>query len=141
MIRDDTGKYGNAGDYIEIKAPVSYKPQLATTSTEDSDRTQDLVMHNTPMGTIMGYDMVWGSLKTEDARMILDLMVNKSYFSMYHFDIFDGWTYRDFYASNFSLDAVRLRQYRRHDVIYNEELWTGLTINIRSINPHNGVRA
>ena len=73
---------GNVGDYIRIKAPITYKPQLATTSTEDSDRTQDLVMHNTPMGTILGSDMTWGDLKTEEVRMILDLMVNKSSFSM-----------------------------------------------------------
>ena len=140
-IRDDTGKYGQVGDYIRIKAPVEYKPVLATTSTEDSDRTQDLVMHNTPMGTIVGYDMTWGDMSTEDVRMILDLMVNKSSFNMHHFDIFDGWCYKDFYASNFNVDGVRLRQYRLHDVLYNEESWKGLKINIRAINPHNGVRA
>lgn len=140
-IRDDSGKYGNVGDYIRIKAPTEYKPRLATTSTEDSDRTQDLVMHNTPMGTILGYDMKWDSLKTEEVRKILDLMVNKSSFSMHHFDIFDGWCYKDFYASNFNVDGVRLRQYRHKGVLHNEELWTGLTINIRPINPLNGVRA
>ena len=140
-IRDDTGKYGVVGDYIEIKAPIEYKPVLATTSTEDSDRTQDLVMHNTPMGTILGYDMKWGDMGTDDVRMILDLMVNKSSFNMHHFDIFDGWCYKDFYASNFSVEGVRLRQYRYQGELYNEESWKGLTINIRPINPHNGVRA
>ena len=74
-IRDDSGKYGLVGDYIRIKAPIEYKPILATTSTEDSDRTQDLVMHNTPMGTILGYDMVWGDMSTEDVQMILDHML------------------------------------------------------------------
>ena len=140
-IRDDTGKYGNVGDYIRIKAPVEYKPILATTSTPDSDRTQDLVMHNTPMGTIVGYDMVWGDMGTEDVRMILDLMVNKSSFNMHHFDIFDGWCYKDFYASNFNVNSVRLRQYWHNHDLYNEESWKGLSINIRAIYPHNGVRA
>ena len=140
-IRDDTGKYGSVGDYIDIKAPITYKPVLSTTSTEDSDRTQDLVMHNTPMGTIMGYDMTWGDMSTEEARKILDLMVNKSSFNMHHFDIFDGWKYDDFYASNFNLEGVRLRQYRLNGKLYNEESWKGLTINIRAINPHIGVRA
>ena len=93
------------------------------------------------MGTIVGYDMKWDNLKTDEVRKILDLMVNKSSFSMHHFDIFDGWCYKDFYASNFNVDGVRLRQYRHKDVLYNEELWSGLTINIRPINPHNGVRA
>ena len=140
-IRDDTGKYGNAGDYIDIPAPIEYKPILATTSTEDSDRTQDLVMHNTPMGTIVGYDMQWGDMSTENVRMILELMVNKSSFNMHHFDIFDGWCYKDFYASNFNVDCVRLRQYRYKEHLYNEESWKGLSINIRAIYPHNGVRA
>lgn len=140
-IRDDTGKYGSVGDYIRIKAPIEYKPILATTSTEDSDRTQDLIMHNTPMGTIVGYDMQWGDMSTEEVRKILDLMVNKSSFSMHHFSIFDGWTYDDFYASNFNVEAVRLRQYWEGSTLHNEESWKGLSINIRAINPHNGVRA
>lgn len=135
-IRDDTGKYGNVGDYIRIKAPVEYKPILATTSTPDSDRTQDLVMHNTPMGTIVGYNMVWGDMSTEDMRMILDLMVNKSSFNIHHFDIFRGWSYDDFYASNFNVEGVRLRQYRLNNHLYNEESWKGLSINIRAIYPY-----
>ena len=130
------------GDYIRIKAPIQYKPILATTSTEDSDRTQDLVMHNTPMGTIVGYDMVWGDMSTEDVQMILDLMVNKASFNMHHFDIFEGWQYKDFYASNFNVECVRLRQYYDSDhVLHNEESWKGLTINIRPIYPWVGVRA
>lgn len=140
-IRDDTGKYGHVGDYIRIKAPETYKPVLSTTSTEDSDRTQDLIMHNTPMGTIVGYDMVWGDMTTEEARKILDLMVNKPHFNMHHFSIFDGWTYDDFYASNFNLEGVRLRQYRLDHKLYVEEMWKGLTINIRAKYPHVGVRA
>lgn len=140
-IRDDTGTYGNVGDYIDIPAPITYKPVLSTTSTEDSDRTQDLVMHNTPMGTIVGYDMTWGDLKTEQVQMILKLMLNKSSFSMHHFDILRGWSYDDFYASNFNVEAVRLRQYRLKGVLYNEESWKGLSINIRAINPRTGVYA
>lgn len=142
LIRDDTGKYGLVGDYIEIKAPIEYKPILSTTSTEDSDRTQDLIMHNTPMGTIVGYDMKWGDMGTADVRLILDLMLNKPFFSMHHFDIIDGeWKFTDFYASNFSVEGVRLRQYRLNHHLYNEESWKGLAINIRAINPHVGVRA
>ena len=49
-------------DGVGIPAPTKYQPVFATTSTEDSDRTQDLIMHNTPMGTISGYNMQWDSL-------------------------------------------------------------------------------
>jgi len=118
-------------DGVEIKAPTSYKPVFATTSTEDSDRTQDLVMHNTPMGTIAGYDMQWDSLTTQEAQTILKGMMNKSQFSFYHHDLLNGWVSRDFYASNFNVQAVRLKD--------GEELWSGLSINIRAINPIVGV--
>lgn len=122
--------------WVDIPAPVSYKPILATTSTSDSDRTQDLVMHNTPMGTIVGYDMQWGELSTEDVRTIITCMMNKSEFKMKHFDILKGtWATDSFYASNFNVEAVRLREYRYEGHIMNEELWKGLTINIRAINP------
>ena len=36
-------------DNVVIRAPDSYKPVFATTSTEDSKRSQDLVMHNSPV--------------------------------------------------------------------------------------------
>ena len=39
---------------VAVAAPSTYSPIFATTSTEDSDRSQDGVMHNTPMFTI-GY--------------------------------------------------------------------------------------
>lgn len=118
-------------DGVGIKAPTSYKPVFATTSTEDSDRTQDLIMHNTPMGTIAGYDMQWDQLTTEEAQTILKGMMNKSSFSFYHHDVLTGWVSKDFYASNFSVQAVRLKD--------GQELWTGLAINIRAINPIVGV--
>lgn len=118
-------------DGVDIKAPTSYKPVFATTSTEDSDRTQDLIMHNTPMGTIAGYDMQWDQLTTEEAQTILKGMMNKPSFSFYHNDVLNGWVSRDFYASNFNVQAVRLKD--------GEELWTGLTINVRAINPIVGV--
>ena len=114
-------------DGTEIRTPITYKPQFATTSTEDSDRTQDLVMHNTPMGTITRYDMTWGHLSTEEVQSILSLTMNKPKFQFHHFDIFMGWTNKDFYASNFSVDCVRITE--------EGEVWEGLTINFIAINP------
>ena len=57
-------------DGTAIKTPDTYKPVFATTSTEDSDRTQDLIMHNTPLGTIAGYDMTWKSLKSDRKSVV-----------------------------------------------------------------------
>ena len=117
-------------DGTVIKTPDSYKPVFATTSTEDSDRTQDLIMHNTPMGTIAGYDMTWKSLKSDEISNILNLMMNKSKFSFHHRDPRNasGWSDADFYASNFNMAAQRLGE-------REGELWSDLTINVRSIYP------
>ena len=117
-------------DGTVIKAPDSYKPVFATTSTEDSDRTQDLIMHNTPMGTIAGYDMTWSHLSSAEISNILTLMMNKSKFSFHHRDprVASGWSTADFYASNFSMQAQRLGE-------QTGEMWSGLTINVRSIYP------
>ena len=123
----------SSGTFVDIKTPIEYKPKLATTSTKDSDRAQDLIMHNTPMGTIVGYDMKWGDIKTEEMQTIIKLMVNKPSFRMKQYDNYDGWCTKDFYASNFDVDCVRLKN--------GEELWSGLSINIRPINPLNGVLA
>lgn len=117
-------------DGIIIKTPDSYKPVFATTSTEDSDRTQDLVMHNTPMGTIAGYDLTWKSLKSGEISAILNLMMNKPSFSFHHRDPRNasGWSTSAFYASNFNMNAQRLGE-------QTGELWSDLSINVRSIYP------
>ncbi len=116
-------------DGVEIKTPTQYKPVFATTSTEDSERTQDMIMHNTVMGTVEGYDMTWNCLSSSDIAQILNLMIDKSSFKFYHRCPLDvsGWRTGDFYASNFSMNTQRLQD--------NEELWTDLTINVRSIKP------
>ena len=117
-------------DGTEIKTPTDYKPVFATTSTEDSDRTQDLIMHNTPMGTIAGYDMTWKSLKSDEISTILNLMMNKPSFSFHHRDPRNasGWSDADFYASNFNMGAQRLGE-------REGELWSDLSINVRAIYP------
>lgn len=116
-------------DGITIKAPEEYLPVFATTSTEDSNRTQDLIMHNTPMGTIAGYNLTWGSLSWEEIATILNVIMNKKKFSFHHKDpsVPGKWIDKDFYASNFNMAAQTLAD--------REEKWTGLTINVRSILP------
>lgn len=116
-------------DGAVIKAPDTYKPVFATTSTDDSDRDQNLIMHNTPIGTIAGYDMLWESLTWEEIAVILNSMLNKSQFSFYHKDptIPGRWVTKDFYASNYNMAAQTLKD--------NEEMWEDLTINVRRIEP------
>lgn len=116
-------------DGVVIKPPKEYKPVFSTTSTEDSDRTQDLVMHNTPMGTISGYDMTWGNMTWAELATILNSMLNKSSFMFHHASPLhpNEWIDEEFYAASYNMAAQTLKD--------NMEKWTGLTISVRSINP------
>lgn len=116
-------------DGVTIKAPDTYKPVFATTSTGSSKRSQVLAMHNTPMGTIGGYDMQWGELTWTEIATILNAVLNKSQFTFHHKDptVPGRWVDKTFYASNYNMSAQTLKD--------NEERWTELTINVRSILP------
>lgn len=116
-------------DGIIIAAPTTYKPVFATTSTSDSDRDQTLVMHNTPMGTIAGYDMQWDCLTWSEISTILNGMINKSQFTFHHPDptVPNMWIDRTFYASNFNMAAQTMEE--------GYERWDDLQINVRRIQP------
>lgn len=116
-------------DGVTIATPTSYKPVFATTSTSDSDRTQDLVMHNAPIGTVAGYDMVWSRLRNDEISTILNSMLNKPSFVFHHKSPLSptGWIDADFYAANYNMGCQRLKD--------GEELWSDLSISVRSIYP------
>ena len=113
---------------VVIPVPTGCTAVLATTSTEDSERTMDLVMHNTPIGTIAGYDLAWKSLTPTEMSTILKQVVNRARSTWHYFDVLDGrWRDADFYASNFTAPQLTLED--------GFELWEGLEFNIRSIRP------
>lgn len=115
---------------IKIKQPDEggYSALLATTSTEDSGRDMSLVMHNTPMGTIEGYDLKWTELTLSEASEILQQVVNKSSFTVHYLDILTGtWKDGEFHASNFNAPAKTL--------VDGKECWDELSFGIRGIYP------
>ena len=122
-------------DYIKINGKVIAQPDqdgytavLATTSTEDSNRDMSLVMHNSPVGTVMGYDLKWTNLSLTEAAEILAEVVNKPSFTVHYLDILTGkWRDGEFYASNFNAPAATLEE--------GYERWNELSFNIRGINP------
>ena len=114
-------------DGIVIPAPDTYRPVLSTTSTDDSDRDQGLEMHNTPIGTIAGYDLVWGVLTWEEIAVIINAVLNKSQFSFHHKapNVPGRWIDLDFYVSDMDMDALTLED--------GFEEWEGLSMNLRRI--------
>lgn len=113
---------------VEIEQPTTYGVTFSTTSTDDSDRTQDLVMHNTPIGTIGSYEMGWEYLKTSAASKILQLVLNKPQFKVHYYDLYaDVWKNAYFYASNFEMTPLSLEDgYKYID---------SLSFNIVGVNP------
>ena len=120
-------------DYIRfngvvVKQPDKYSAVLATTSTSDSDRDMALVMHNTPIGTVAGYDIEWSYLTAQEAAAILSQVLNRPSFTVHYYNILTAsWEDGEFYASNFNAPAKILEE--------DEEYWEALSFNIRGINP------
>ena len=112
-------------DGVAIAAPETFKPVFSTTSTKSTKRDQSLTMHNSVMGTISGYDLVWGELTWEEIAAILNVLIDKKSFTFHHKDprIPRKWIDAEFYCSNYNMDAQTLEK--------NNEKWTGLSINIR----------
>ena len=113
---------------IKVKTPDTFKPNFATTSTEDSDRTQDLVMHNTPMGTISSYSFEWRYIEPEEAKLILSQIINRKEYSLRYLNPLTArWTVGAFYTSNYTFGT--LKQINGHDA------WESLSFNAVVINP------
>ena len=58
------------GVTLPIPDEDGYTVEISTTSTDDSDRTQDLVMHNTPIGSVGSYGLKWSDLTKEEVASI-----------------------------------------------------------------------
>ncbi len=113
---------------IKVKTPDTFKPSLATTSTEDSDRTQDLVMHNTPMGTIESYAFEWKNIEPEEASKIVQQIKNRSQYSLRFLSPESGqWETKQFYTSNYTFGTLKTA-----DGVFK---WESLSFNSVGINP------
>ena len=115
---------------VKVKHPDEdgYTAILATTSTDDSDRDMGLVMHNTPIGTVEGYDLKWKYLTAQETAQILGQVLNRPEFTVHYFDIITGkWKDGRFYASNFNSPCKTLKE--------GKECWKDLSFNIRGIDP------
>lgn len=113
---------------IAVKTPDAFKPNFATTSTDDSDRTQDLVMHNTPMGTISSYSFEWNNIEPEETALILSQVMNRSEYSLRYLNpLTASWTIDTFYTANYTLGTLKQ--------VNGKDAWESLSFNAVVINP------
>ena len=122
-------------DYIKINGITIVQPdedgysvELSTTSTEDSDRDMSLVMHNTPIATVVSYSLKWTDIKATDAAQILSQIINKPSFSFHYFDILTAsWRDGKFYATTFNSPCKTIED--------GVEAWDELSFNVIGVNP------
>lgn len=115
---------------IIIKAPEKkgYGLSAATTSTQDSDRTQDLVMHNTPMGTIYSIALKFSNLTAYQVSTILEQIEDKAKYQFHYYNPRKKrWEDGEFYTSNYSVSASSL--------VDGKEMFDSLSFNAIGVNP------
>lgn len=113
---------------IAVKTPDTFKPNFATTSTDDSDRTQDLVMHNTPIGTISSYSFEWKNIYIEEVALILQQIVNRSEYSLRFLNPMTAqWEVGMFYTVNIPVGTLKQ--------VNGRNAWESLSFNAVVINP------
>lgn len=115
-------------DDIKILTPYTFAPSGATTSTEDSDRTQDLVMHNTPMGTIESYNIGFEYIPVKEAAAIYNRIKNRSQYKLRYMSASLGeWTTGHFYTSNYNFGTLKKAN--------GEFVWESLSFNAIGVYP------
>lgn len=113
---------------IKVKTPDIFQPSMATTSTEDSDRTQDLIMHNTPMGTIDSYAFTWNYIEPEEAAIIINQIKNRGQYKLRYLRADIGkWTTGYFYTSNYNFGTLTFAN--------GKHVWESLSFNAVGVNP------
>lgn len=115
-------------DDIKILTPYTFTPAAATTSTEDSDRTQDLVMHNTPIGTIESYNIGFEYIPVKEAAVIYQRIKNRNSYKLRYMSASLGeWTTGYFYTSNYSFGTLKMTN--------GEFVWEKMSFNAVGVNP------
>ena len=113
---------------IPVKTPDTFKPNFATPSTEDSARTQDLEMHNDPMGTISSYSFEWKDIYVEEVAIILQQIMNKRQYSLRFLNPYTGrWETSMFYTSNYPMGTLKK--------VNGRDAWESLSFNAVVIKP------
>lgn len=76
-------------DGAEIKCPSAFKWKLEDLSAADAGRTEDYQMDKARVGQIVGLDLKWKNVTTEDASAILKAF-NPEYITVCYLDPKEG---------------------------------------------------
>ena len=111
-IRSVDGKY--------IKCPSSYLWKLEDVSAADAGRTEDTMMHKKRVGQVVGLELSWQNIPTNEVSELLKAF-NPEYITVCYLDAMEGkYVTSEFYVGN------------RSAPMYNSRLgvWQNVSFNI-----------
>lgn len=103
-----------------VKCPSSYLWKLEDVSAADAGRTEDTVMHKKRIGQLVGLELSWQNLSTQDVSKILQAF-NPEYINVCYLDAMQGkYVTSVFYVGN------------RSAPLYNatKNLWSNVSFNL-----------
>jgi len=107
-------------DGKSVKCPSSYLYKLEDISASDAGRTEDTMMHKKRIGQLVGLELSWQNITTEEVSAILKAF-NPEYIMVCYLDAKEGkYVTSEFYVGN------------RSAPMYNatKGLWSNLSFNI-----------
>lgn len=123
-----------AQDKITINGTAIYQPDndleynLETTYTSDTTRTQDGIMHDTPLFTVEQLNYTATGIPVADAATILRIVAKGKHFTLHYFSPYYGaWRDGTFYVGKGSLNIGSLES--------GNEALSSLSFNMTGVNP------
>ena len=111
---------------VPVKTPDEFYPTGATTSTEDSGRTQDFEMHNTVIGPAESYHFAWENIEVEEAKKILNQIKGRSRYNLRYMSPSEGtFVSNQFYTANYSFGTLKKSN--------GKYVWESLSFNAVSV--------
>lgn len=107
-------------DGVAIRCPSHYTYKLEDVSAADSGRTEDTMMHKEKVGQLVGIELSWQNINSDEASALLNAF-DPEYIMVEYFDLKrNDYRTSEFYVGN------------RQAPMYNARLdvWTNLSFNI-----------
>lgn len=106
-------------DGVAVRCPSSYLWKLEDISAADAGRTEDTVMDKMRIGQIVGIELSWNNLQTEEVSKILKAF-NPEYISVCYLDAMQGkYVTSVFYVGNRSAPMYNSRKGLWQNVSFN----------------------
>lgn len=102
-----------------VQCPSAYTWKLEDISASDAGRTEDTVMHKMRIGQVVGLELSWQGITTEELSQILKAF-NPEYITVKYLDAMKGdYLESEFYVGNRSAPMYNARKGLWQNVSFN----------------------